>query len=342
MQARLAELNQALPAGMSSSIPFNTAPFVKVSIEKVIHTLIEAMVLVFLVMLLFLQNIRYTLIPALVAPIALLGTFTVMLLAGFSINVLTMFGMVLAIGIIVDDAIVVVENVERIMAKEGLSPKDATIKAMKEITGAVVGITLVLTVVFIPMAFSSGSVGVIYKQFALAMVVSILFSAFLALTLTPALCATLLKPIKPGHHDKGGFFGMFNRALKRMTARYESRVEAGRPQRSGHAGVCGHRRVLVFAFRQLPSAFLPEEDQGYFMTSIQLPANATTERTLDVVKAYEEYVMARPAVDGNMSILGFGFSGSGANTALTFTTLKDWGSATVPRRRVKRKELSRP
>ncbi|KIN15825.1 multidrug efflux RND transporter permease subunit [Halomonas sp. KHS3] len=326
VQARLAELNQALPAGMSSSIPFNTAPFVKVSIEKVIHTLIEAMVLVFLVMLLFLQNIRYTLIPALVAPIALLGTFTVMLLAGFSINVLTMFGMVLAIGIIVDDAIVVVENVERIMAKEGLSPKDATIKAMKEITGAVVGITLVLTVVFIPMAFSSGSVGVIYQQFALAMVVSILFSAFLALTLTPALCATLLKPIKPGHHDKGGFFGWFNRSLKRMTARYESRV--GRlVARSGRVMlvfvvIAG---VLVFAFRQLPSAFLPEEDQGYFMTSIQLPANATTERTLDVVKAYEEYVMARPAVDGNMSILGFGFSGSGANTALTFTTLKEWG-----------------
>ncbi|MEH6641103.1 multidrug efflux RND transporter permease subunit [Vreelandella glaciei] len=326
VQARLAELNQALPAGMSSSIPFNTAPFVKVSIKKVIHALIEAMVLVFLVMLLFLQNIRYTLIPALVAPIALLGTFTVMLLAGFSINVLTMFGMVLAIGIIVDDAIVVVENVERIMAKEGLSPKDATVKAMKEITGAVVGITLVLTVVFIPMAFSSGSVGVIYKQFALAMVVSILFSAFLALTLTPALCATLLKPIKPGHHDKGGFFGWFNRALTRMTTRYESRV-GKLVARSGRVMVVFVviAGVLLLAFRQLPSAFLPEEDQGYFMTSIQLPANATTERTLDVVKAYEEYVMARPAVDGNMSILGFGFSGSGANTALTFTTLKDWG-----------------
>ncbi|AFT69499.1 putative multidrug efflux system transmembrane protein [Alloalcanivorax dieselolei B5] len=326
VKTRLAELSQSLPAGMNSSIPFNTAPFVKVSIEKVIHTLIEAMVLVFLVMLLFLQKIRYTLIPALVAPIALLGTFTVMLLAGFSINVLTMFGMVLAIGIIVDDAIVVVENVERIMAKEGLSPKDATIKAMQEITGAVVGITLVLTVVFIPMAFSSGSVGVIYKQFALAMVVSILFSAFLALTLTPALCASLLKPIEPGHHDKGGFFGWFNQALSRMTGRYESRV--GRlVARSGgvmlvFVVIAG---VLLLAFRQLPSSFLPEEDQGYFMASIQLPANATSERTLDVVKAYESYVMSRPAVDGNMSILGFGFSGSGSNAALTFTTLKDWG-----------------
>ncbi len=326
VQARLAELSQVLPAGMNVSIPFNTAPFVKVSIKKVVHTLIEAMVLVFLVMLLFLQNIRYTLIPALVAPIALLGTFTVMLLAGFSINVLTMFGLVLAIGIIVDDAIVVVENVERIMSKEGLPPKEATIKAMKEISGAVVGITLVLTVVFIPMAFSSGSVGVIYKQFVLAMVVSILFSAFLALTLTPALCATLLKPIQPGKHDQGGFFGWFNQALKRMTVRYESRV--GRMVvRSGRVMlvfvvIAG---MLAFAFRQLPSAFLPEEDQGYFMTSIQLPANATTERTLDVVKAYESYVMARPAVDGNMSILGFGFSGSGANAALAFTTLKEWG-----------------
>lgn len=333
VQARLAELNPALPAGMRFSVPFNTAPFVKVSIEKVIHTLIEAMILVFLVMLLFLQKIRYTLIPALIAPIALLGTLTVMLAAGFSVNVLTMFGMVLAIGIIVDDAIVVVENVERIMAQEGLPPKAATLKAMKEITGAVVGITLVLTVVFIPMVFSKGSVGIIYQQFALSMVVSILFSAFLALTLTPALCATLLQPIDPEHHDKKGIFNGFNQALKRITRRYESRVG----QLVAHSTrvmlifivIVG---VLLFAFRQLPSAFLPEEDQGYFMSSIQLPANATAERTLAIVKAYESYVMARPAVDGNMSILGFGFSGSGVNTALTFTTLKDWadrGGATA-------------
>ncbi|WP_155518391.1 efflux RND transporter permease subunit, partial [Ralstonia solanacearum] len=207
VQARMAELSKTMPAGMSYSIPFNTAPFVKISIEKVIQTLIEAMVLVFLVMYLFLQNVRYTLIPAIVAPIALLGTFTIMLASGFSINVLTMFGMVLAIGIIVDDAIVVVENVERLMAQEGLSPRDATIKAMKEITGAVIGITLVLTAVFIPMALASGSVGVIYQQFTLSMAVSILFSAFLALTLTPALCATLLQPVDPAHHEKRGFFG---------------------------------------------------------------------------------------------------------------------------------------
>ncbi|GAA5109845.1 multidrug efflux RND transporter permease subunit [Alloalcanivorax gelatiniphagus] len=326
VRARMASLSHSLPAGMNYSIPFDTAPFVKASIEKVIHTLIEAMVLVFLVMLLFLQKIRYTLIPALVAPVALLGTFTVMLLAGFSINVLTMFGMVLAIGIIVDDAIVVVENVERIMAREGLSPKDATIKAMSEITGAVVGITLVLTVVFIPMAFSSGSVGVIYKQFALAMVVSILFSAFLALTLTPALCASLLAPVRPGHQARRGFFGGFNSAFERLTGRYQGQV-TGVVARSGRMMLIFLLLVgvLMLAFRQLPSSFLPEEDQGYFMASIQLPANATSERTLDVVKAYEAYVMSRPAVDGNMSILGFGFSGSGGNAAQTFTMLKDWG-----------------
>lgn len=325
VQARLQELSRSMPKGMSYSIPFNTAPFVKVSIGKVIHTLIEAMVLVFLVMFLFLQKIRYTLIPALVAPIALLGTFVVMLLAGYSINVLTMFGMVLAIGIIVDDAIVVVENVERIMAKEGLPPKDATLKAMKEITGAVIGITLVLTAVFIPMAFSSGSVGVIYKQFALAMVVSILFSAFLALSLTPALCATLLKPVDPGDQDKHGFFGWFNRAFDRTTDRYESRVLRLMSQGGRVMLVFGVIVVvLAFAFNRLPSAFLPEEDQGYFMAGIQLPADATTERTLDVVKAYEKHVMARPGVQTNMSILGFGFSGSGPNAALVYTTLKDW------------------
>lgn len=326
VRARLAELGASLPAGMNYSVPFDTAPFVKVSIQKVIHTLIEAMVLVFLVMLLFLQKVRYTLIPALVAPIALLGTFTVMLLAGFSINVLTMFGMVLAIGIIVDDAIVVVENVERIMASEGLPPKEATQKAMKEITGAVIGITLVLTVVFVPMAFSSGSVGVIYQQFALSMVVSILFSAFLALTLTPALCASLLRPVAADHHDKRGFFGWFNRRFDVLTGRYQRQV-TGLVARSGRLMVLflALSGVLLFAMSRLPSSFLPEEDQGYFMTSIQLPANATTERTLEVVKAYENHVMSRAAVSGNMSILGFGFSGSGANTALAFTMLEDWG-----------------
>jgi multidrug efflux pump len=323
--ARLQELEPTMPAGMSYSIPFNTAPFVKVSIEKVIYTLLEAMTLVFLVMFLFLQNIRYTLIPAIVAPIALLGTFSIMLLAGFSINVLTMFGMVLAIGIIVDDAIVVVENVERIMAEEGLSPKDATIKAMKQITGAVVSITLVLTAVFIPMAFASGSVGVIYQQFALSMAVSILFSAFLALTLTPALCATLLKPHAQQHLNKTGFFGWFNRMFDGMTTGYVSCV-GKLVTRTGRmmmifVVIVG---ILAMALRHLPTSFLPEEDQGYFMTTIQLPADATTERTLDVVKVFEKYIASRPSIVSNLSILGFGFSGSGSNAAMAFTVLKDW------------------
>ncbi|AWJ90482.1 multidrug efflux RND transporter permease subunit [Azospirillum baldaniorum] len=326
VQARLEELSRTLPTGMSYSIPFNSAPFVKVSIEKVIQTLAEAMLLVFLVMYLFLQNVRCTLIPAIVAPIALLGTFAVMLAVGFSINVLTMFGMVLAIGIIVDDAIVVVENVERIMAREGLAPKDATVKAMKEITGAVIGITLVLTAVFIPMALASGSVGVIYQQFTLSMAVAILFSAFLALTLTPALCATLLRPVDPAHHEKRGFFGWFNRGFDRLTQRYERRV-AGLVTRTGRVMLvfAALVAVLVLAFRQLPSAFLPEEDQGYFMTSIQLPAEATTERTLRIVKTFEEHVASRPSLASTLSIVGFGFSGSGTNAAMGFTMLKDWG-----------------
>jgi multidrug efflux pump len=326
VRERLTGLAPGMPAGMAYSIPFDTAPFVKVSIEKVIHTLLEAMVLVFLVMYLFLQNIRYTLIPAIVAPIALLGTFAVMLAAGFSINSLTMFGMVLAIGIIVDDAIVVVENVERLMATQGLSPADATVKAMKEIAGAVIGITLVLTAVFIPMAFAAGSVGVIYQQFTLSMAVSILFSAFLALTLTPALCATLLRPVSADHHNKRGLFGAFNRAFERLTGGYASRVArmAGRSARTMavFAVLCG---VLAFALAQLPSSFLPEEDQGYFMTSIQLPTGATSERTLDVVKAFEAHVASRPALASNLVVQGFSFSGAGPNAAMAFTMLKDWG-----------------
>lgn len=325
IEARMQELSSALPKGMTYSIPFNTAPFVKISIEKVIHTLIEAMVLVFLVMYLFLQNIRYTLIPAIVAPIALLGTFTIMLACGFSINVLTMFGMVLAIGIIVDDAIVVVENVERIMAHEQVSPRVATMKAMKEITGAVVGITLVLTAVFIPMALASGSVGVIYRQFTLSMATSILFSAFLALTLTPALCATLLKPVAPEHHHKKGFFGWFNNRFERMSQRYESSV--GRlVLRSGRVIVIFIiiSIALLMGLQKWPSAFLPEEDQGYFMSVFQLPSDATAERTLDVVKTYENYVASRSSIHTNLSLIGFGFSGSGANTAMNFTVLHDW------------------
>ncbi len=329
VRARLAELARAMPAGITYAIPYDNAPFVKVSIEKVVQTLIEAMVLVFLVMLLFLQNIRYTLIPAIVVPVALFGTFAVMQLAGFSINVLTMFGLVLAIGIIVDDAIVVVENVERILAREGLSPKEATAKAMKEITGAVIGITLVLAAVFIPMGLTSGSVGSIYRQFTLSMAVSILFSAFLALTLTPALCATLLKPIDPGHHAKKGFFGWFNRGFDRLTEGYAGwiaiLIRRGARVMVLYAALLG---LLALGYARVPSAFVPEEDQGQFMTSFSLPADATTERTRAIVSLFEKHVATRPDVENSLTIFGYGFSGSGPNAALAFTTLKDWSKRT--------------
>ncbi|BCT19255.1 TPA: multidrug efflux RND transporter permease subunit [Enterobacter asburiae] len=324
VRARIDELSRVLPEGMAFTIPFDTAPFVKLSIMKVVQTFVEAMVLVFLVMLLFLHKIRCTLIPAIVAPVALLGTFTVMLLSGYSINILTMFGMVLAIGIIVDDAIVVVENVERLMEEKSLSPRDATRQAMQEITPAIIGITLVLTAVFIPMGFAEGSVGIIYRQFCISMAVSILLSAFLALTLTPALCATLLKPHKPG--KRGGRFAVgFNARFRSLTASYEAGLGAVL-KRTGrmlllYAALCA---ALFLGLSSLPSSFLPDEDQGYFMSSIQLPSDATMQRTLNVVKKFEEEIAARPDIESNIMILGFGFSGSGPNSAMAFTTLKDW------------------
>lgn len=325
IRSRLDELKQAMPAGIDYTITSDAAPFAKISITKVIVTLAEAMVLVFLVMYLFLQNVRYTVIPAIVAPIALLGTFTVMLMLGFSINVFSMFGMVLAIGIIVDDAIVVVENVERVISETGVSAKKATQVAMKDIYSALVGITAVLSAVFIPMAFAAGSVGIIFQQFSLAMSVSILFSAFLALTLTPALCATILKPHSETHEHKRGFFGWFNRSFERLTKGYQSWV-AKLVVRTGRMMVIylAFVAVAVFTFNQIPSTFLPEEDQGYFLTSIQLPSDATAERTMDVVKKVENFVQSRDAVESSMSILGFSFSGSGAGSAFAVTTLKDW------------------
>ena len=324
VKARMAELKLAMPQGMSYALPFDTSPFVKVSIEKVIWTLIEAMALVFAVMFVFLQNIRYTLIPAIVAPVALLGTFAVMFLTGYSINVLTMFGMVLAIGIIVDDAIVVVENVERIMATEGLSPRDATRKAMKEITGAVIGITAVLVAVFIPMGLASGSVGAIYRQFTLSMAVSILFSAFLALTLTPALCATLLKPVDH-HRKKWAPFAAFDKAVDRVTHGYGKMV-GGLLRRSGrvmalYAVLVG---ALVVWFPQIPTAFMPDEDQGNYTVSITLPADATQERTARVTDLFNTAVSKREATQDNLLINGFSFMGQGANAAMAFVTLKDW------------------
>ena len=326
VREQMESLSKYFPGNIKYDIPYDTAPYVKISIEQVVHTLGEAMVLVFLVMFLFLQNVRYTLIPALVVPVAMLGAFAVMLALGFSINVLTMFAMVLAIGILVDDAIVVVENVERIMASEGLPPKEATKKAMPQISGAIVGITLVLVTVFLPLAFMSGSVGVIYRQFSVAMAVSIFFSAFLALTFTPALCATILKPIPKGHHvDKKGFFGWFNRRFDATTHRYQNWVA-----RILHKG---GRMMLFFVvlvvllgwlYLRLPSSFLPEEDQGYVVSNIELPTGASANRTVDVLEQVESYFMSLPAVENVITVQGYSFNGNGLNAAIAFSTLKDF------------------
>ncbi|WP_343593725.1 efflux RND transporter permease subunit [Paracidovorax wautersii] len=326
VRAKLEELKKFFPQGVNYVVPYDTSKFVSVSIEKVVHTLIEAVVLVFIVMFLFLQNFRYTIIPTIVVPVALLGTFGALLAMGFSINVLTMFGMVLVIGIVVDDAIVVVENVERIMAEEGLPPLQATRKAMGQISGAVIGVTVVLISVFVPLAFFAGSTGNIYRQFAATMATSIAFSAFLALSLTPALCATLLKPIDPEHHaEKKGFFGWFNRSFKRTTHRYE-----------GWMGTLlrrGGRMMIIYAvlvgavalvYSRLPTSFLPNEDQGYIITNIQLPPGAAQSRTNDVLRQVEDYMLKQPEVENIVTVAGFSFSGQGQNAGLAFVILKDW------------------
>lgn len=324
---KVAELAKTFQAGMEYAIPYDTSAFIKISIKEVVETLGQAIVLVFLVMYLFLQNLRATFIPTIVVPVALSGTFVAMFAFGFSINVLTLFGMVLAIGILVDDAIVVVENVERIMSEEGLSPREATRKAMGQITNALVGITLVLTAVFIPMAFFGGSVGAIYRQFSLSLVSAMLFSIFLALTLTPALCASLLKPITPGqHHERQGFFGWFNRAFNRSSQRYQGVVQkilykTGR-YLIIYLMVIG---IVVFLFMRMPSSFLPEEDQGYFITAMALPAGATDERTSRVVKQVENYYLHKEkAIQDVVAVQGFSFSGSTQSSALAFARLKDW------------------
>ncbi|MCQ4234850.1 multidrug efflux RND transporter permease subunit [Pseudomonas stutzeri] len=325
VKQRLDELSANFPDDVEYSVPYDTSRFVGVAIEKVIHTLIEAMVLVFLVMFLFLQNVRYTLIPAIVVPVCLLGTLTMMYLLGFSVNMMTMFGMVLAIGILVDDAIVVVENVERIMAEEGLSPPAATVKAMGQVSGAIIGITLVLSAVFLPLAFMAGSVGVIYQQFSLSLAVSILFSGFLALTFTPALCATLLKPIPEGHHEKRGFFGAFNRGFARLTERY-TRLNGALARRAGrymliYAGIVA---LLGYSYLRLPESFVPVEDQGYMIVDIQLPPGATRARTDVTGQQLEQFLQSREAVASSFLVMGFSFSGMGENAALAFPTLKDW------------------
>jgi multidrug efflux pump len=331
VREKMEQLETFFPQGVAYAVPFDSSRFVSISIKQVAITLLEAVGLVFLVMFLFLQNIRYTLIPTIVVPVALLGTFATLLAMGFSINVLTMFGMVLVIGIVVDDAIVVVENVERIMSEEGLAPLEATKKAMGQISSAIIGMTLVLIAVFVPLAFFSGSIGNIYRQFSAVMGVSITFSAFFALSLTPALCATLLKPVSAGSHlEKKGFFGWFNRGFKRTASGYERGVSALLP-RAGRTMVVYVAIVAAAAlvYNRLPASFLPSEDQGTLLINVQLPPGATQERTRAVMVQVEDFMLKQPEVESMVGVLGFSFSGQGQNAALVFVTLKDWAERTA-------------
>src|ERR1700744_5154722 len=326
VESKMKELSRFFPANITYENPYNITPVVKASIEKVLSTLVEAVVLVFVVMFLFLQNIRYTIIPTIVVPVALLGACATLMLAGYSINMLTMFGMVLAVGILVDDAIVVVENVERIMAEEGLPPKEATRKAMSQITGAIIGITLVLMAVFVPMAFFPGSVGIIYRQFSVTMVAAIGFSALMALLLTPALCATLLKPVKAGHgHAANGLFGRFNRGLDAVKNRYSWLVQ-GALKRTGRLMLI-YAALLIglsWAFVRLPGGFLPIDDQGFVTTDVQTPSDSSYARTESAVEKVEKYLAERAGVENVTFLTGYSYSGQGINTAQAFITLKDW------------------
>jgi multidrug efflux pump len=332
VRARMHELEKFFPKGVTWAIPYDSSKFIETSLTQVATTLLEAVLLVFLVMFLFLQDWRYTLIPTLVVPIALLGTFATLLAMGFSINVLTMFAMVLVIGIVVDDAIVVVENVERIMSEEGLPPLEATRKAMGQISGAIIGVTVVLISVFVPLAFFSGSIGNIYRQFAAVMGVSIAFSAFLALSLTPALCATLLKPVEAGHHHaKTGFFGWFNRGFSKTAKAYEGGVAKLLPRAARYLVI--YLAIVAGAgwmYQRLPASFLPNEDQGTMLVNVQLPPGATQGRTLAVMEQVEGFMLKQPEVQGMVSVLGFSFSGQGQNAALAFVTLKDWSERSEP------------
>ncbi|MDX9707453.1 MAG: efflux RND transporter permease subunit [Azospira sp.] len=327
VRAKMEELEKFFPAGVAWEVPYDTTPFIDISIKEVVKTLLEAIFLVFIVMYLFLENFRATLIPTIVVPISLVGAAVGLYALGYSINVLTLFAMVLAIGIVVDDAIVVVENVERIMSTEGLAPREATRKAMDQIINAIIGITLVLSAVFVPMAFFPGAVGAIYRQFAVTLVLTMLFSALMALTLTPALCATMLKHA-PGSHEllpTTGFFGWFNRMFARTTTGYVASVRRmlGRPGR----WMAVYGAILVAAgwmFMKLPGGFLPEEDQGYFITMVQLPPGATQERTQAVIEEAEQYFLKQPEVAHTIGIIGFSFSGRGQNAGLIFVRLKDW------------------
>ncbi|WP_233948176.1 multidrug efflux RND transporter permease AcrD [Pectobacterium versatile] len=334
IRERIEELSQYFPHGLEAKIAFETSPFVKASITDVVKTLFEAVLLVFLVMYLFLQNFRATLIPTIAVPVVLLGTFAVLYAFGFSLNTLTMFAMVLAIGLLVDDAIVVVENVERVMSEEGLSPRDATRKSMGQVQGALVGIALVLSAVFVPMAFFGGTTGAIYRQFSITIVTSMILSVLVAMTLTPALCATLLKPLAKGqHHGRKGFFGWFNQSFTRTSLKYERGVgkiliSSGRWLLL-YMGIIG---IMAFLFFRLPTSFLPQEDRGVFTTQVQLPPGSTQQQTLQVVNKVEQYYLTqeKDTVTSVFSTIGSGPGGNGQNVARLFVRLKDWNERTTP------------
>lgn len=333
VEKRLAELEEFLPSHMRVVIPFETTPFVRIAIINVIKILLEAILLVFLVMYLFLQNVRATLIPTIAVPVVLLGTFGVLAVLGFSVNMLTMFAMVLAIGLLVDDAIVVVENVERLMATEGLSPLEATRKSMRQITGALVAVGVVLSAVFVPMAFLGGATGVIYRQFSATIVSAMVLSVLVAIVLTPALCATMLKPVKKGElHGKKGFFGWFNRMFERRAKQYRDSVR-GMIARSGRFMALFALLVVLmgFFFLRLPTSFVPDEDQGSLFVMATAPVGATQERTLETLYKIEDYLLDEESetVESMFGVAGFSFAGSGQNTAMAFVKLRDWDERTT-------------
>ena len=337
VEKRLSELRKNYPNGLKDQLAYDTTPFIKLSIESVVHTLIEAVVLVFIVMFLFLQNWRATIIPTLAVPVVVLGTFAVINIFGFSINTLTMFAMVLAIGLLVDDAIVVVENVERVMQEEHLDPVAATEKSMQQISGALVGITSVLTAVFVPMAFFAGTTGVIYRQFSITLVTAMILSLIVALTFTPALCATLLKQHDPNKAESNNifarFFRWFNSSFEKLSVKYQGGVN----RMTHHKVFSGVVYLLVIAglvglYKALPSSFLPDEDQGVVMTLVQLPPSASLERTDKVITTMTDYFMNKEKehVESIFTVSGFSFTGVGQNAGLAFIKLKDWSERTTP------------
>ncbi len=344
VRATLKNLETTFPKGMTIVYPYDTGPVISESIEGVVHTLIEAVVLVFLVMFLFLQSFRPTLIPTLAVPVVLLGTFGLMAAFGFTINILTMFGLVLAIGLLVDDAIVVVENVERLMAEEGLSPVEATRKSMDQITGALIGIGLVLSAVFVPMAFFGGSTGVIYRQFSITIVSAMGLSVLVAIIFTPALCATILKPVSHGHHEKKGFFGWFNRWFDNSARRYEGSVARLLGVRKrGMAAYLVIVALLVVLFPQIPTSFLPDEDQGTMLVQVQMPPNASAERTQAVLAQVSDYLLhdEGEAVASVMTVTGFNFAGRSQGSGIAFVGLKPWNERSMSVFELARRAMAR-